>query len=227
MKKLLIALLFTTTAFAQNVTPQQVLDKYFDAIGGKANMEKVKDFYAVSTTEVMGQSMEAIESKKAPNKYSSVVDQNGTELAKVIFDGTKASITQMGNTQMLEGENTRAILTQALIFPETLYLTDDINLSSQANEKVNEEDCYVISVSGVAGIESLKEYYSVASGLKLKQSIEAANGAAIIYFKDYKDYNGVKFATHVVQEAMGMAIDKKFTVVKINGGIPDSEFEIK
>jgi zinc protease len=227
MKKLLFALLISTSAFAQEITPQQVLEKYFEAIGGKSGMESVKDYYAVSTTEVMGQSMEAIESKKAPNKYSSVVDQNGVELAKIIFDGTKASITQMGNTQMLEGENTKAILTQALIFPETLYLTEGITLSSEANEKVNDEDCYVISVNGIIGIEGLKEYYSVNTGLKLKQSLESPAGTAIIYLKEYKDYSGVKFATHIVQEAMGMTIDKKLTVIKINGGIADSEFEIK
>ncbi len=227
MKKLVIALLLATPAFAQDVTPQQVLEKYFEAIGGKANMEKVKDFYAVSTTEVMGQSMENIESKKAPNLYSSVVDQSGVELAKIVFDGKQAQVTQMGNSQLLDESSSKAILTQALIFPETLYLTEDITLTIGENEQHESDNCYVISVSGIPGITTLKEYYSVASGLKLKQVVEGPTGSANVLFKEYQDFEpGVKFATHLVQEAMGMTIEKKFTSIKVNSQIADSEFKI-
>jgi len=228
MKKLLIALLFSAPVFAQDITPQQVLEKYFTAIGGRTNMEKVKDFHGVSSTEVMGQSMENIESKKAPNLYSSVVDQSGVELAKIVFDGKQAKISQMGNSQVLDESASKALLTQALIFPETLYFTGDIALSLGGNEKHNEEDCYVISVAGIPGITTLKEYYSVNSGLKLKQVAEGPAGSANVLYKDYKDFEpGVKFATHLVQETMGMTIEKKFTSIRINSQISDSEFKLE
>ncbi len=227
MKKLLIALFFSTTAFAQNTTPQQVLEKYFEAIGGRMNMEKVKDFYGVSSTEVMGQNMETTESKKAPNMYSSVVDQSGVELAKIVFDGKQAKVSQMGNSQLLDESSSKALLTQALIFPETLYLTEGIALSLEANEKHNDEDCYVISIAGIPGITAIKEFYSANSGLKLKQVVEGPMGSANVLFKEYKDFApGVMFATHVVQETMGMTIDKKFTSIKLNSQIADSEFNI-
>lgn len=227
MKKLLIALLFSTPVFAQDITPQQVLEKYFTAIGGRANMDKVKDFYAVSSTEVMGQSMENIESKKAPNMYSSVVDQSGVELAKIVFDGKQAKVSQMGNSQVLDESSAKALLTQALIFPETLYLTDDISLTIGGNEKHDNEDCYVISVAGIPGITAIKEFYSVNSGLKVKQVVEGPAGSANVLYKEYKDFEpGVKFATHVVQETMGMTIEKKFTSIKLNSAIADSEFKI-
>jgi len=227
MKKLLIALLFSTPVFAQDITPEQVLEKYFTAIGGRANMDKVKDFYAVSSTEVMGQSMENIESKKAPNMYSSVVDQSGVELAKIVFDGKQAKVSQMGNSQVLDESSAKALLTQALIFPETLYLTDDISLTIGGNEKHDNEDCYVISVAGIPGITAIKEFYSVNSGLKVKQVVEGPAGSANVLYKEYKDFEpGVKFATHVVQETMGMTIEKKFTSIKLNSAIADSEFKI-
>lgn len=227
MKKLLIALLFSTPVFAQDITPEQVLEKYFTAIGGRANMDKVKDFYAVSSTEVMGQSMENIESKKTPNMYSSVVDQSGVELAKIVFDGKQAKVSQMGNSQVLDESSSKALLTQALIFPETLYLTDDISLSIGGNEKHDNEDCYVISVAGIPGITAIKEFYSVNSGLKVKQVVEGPAGSANVLYREYKDFEpGVKFATHVVQETMGMTIEKKFTSIKLNSTIADSEFKI-
>ncbi|MCD8538441.1 MAG: hypothetical protein LRY55_00755 [Leadbetterella sp.] len=228
MKKVLIALLFSTTAFAQDITPQQVLERYFEAIGGKANMEKVKDFYAVSSAEVMGQTMETSESKKAPNLYSSVVDQGGVELAKIVFDGKQAKVSQMGSSQVLDETSAKALMTQALIFPETLYFSEEITLTSGENEKHDNEDCYVISISGIPGIQALKEYYSVNSGLKMKQMVEGPAGSANILFKDYKDFEpGVKFPTRVVQEAMGMVIEKKFSSIKINSQIADSEFKIE
>ena len=227
MKKLVIALLFSTPLIAQDIAPQQVLEKYFEAIGGKANMEKVKDFQGVSTTEVMGQTMETTEYKKAPNLYSSLVDQGGVELAKIVFDGKQAQISQMGNSQMLDESAAKALLTQALIFPETLYLTEGITLALEANDKHENEDCHVISVTGIPGISSLKEYYSTTSGLKVKQTVEGPMGSANIIFKDYKDFDpGVKFATHLVQETMGMTIEKKFTSIKVNSQISDSEFKI-
>lgn len=227
MKKLLVALLFTTTAFAQDITPEQVLDKYFDAIGGKANMSKVQDFYAVSTTEVMGQVVDNFETKKIPNKYIAVTEQAGAEMAKVIFDGTKANITQMGQTQTIEGDATKAIEIQALIFPETLYSNSGITLGLDPNEAVNGEDCYVITVDGVPGVTALKEFYSVNTGLKVKQTVESGMGAATTSYKDYKDYNGVKFSTISVIEVMGMSMEKKITNIKINEGVSDADFEIK
>ncbi len=227
MKKLLIALLLSTPVFAQDITPQQVLEKYFEAIGGRTNMEKVKDFHGVSSTEVMGQSMENIESKKAPNLYSSVVDQSGVELAKIVFDGKQAQVSQMGNSQLLDEKSSKALMTQALIFPETLYFTDDIALTLGGNEKHDNEDCYVISIAGIPGITAMKEYYSVNSGLKVKQVVEGPTGSANVLYKDYKNFEpGVKFATHLVQETMGMTIEKKFTSIKINSAIADSEFKI-
>lgn len=228
MKKLLIALLFSAPVFAQDTTPQQILEKYFEAIGGRANMDKVKDFHAVSATEVMGQSMETIEFKKAPNMYSSVVDQSGVELAKIVYDGKQAKVSQMGNSQLLDESAAKALLTQALIFPETLYFTEGISLTLGANEKHDNEDCYVVSVAGIPGITSLKEYYSVSSGLKLKQTVEGPTGSANVLYKDYKSFEpGVKFATYLVQEVMGMTIDKKFTSIKINSQVADSEFNIE
>lgn len=228
MKKLLIALLFSTPVFAQDITPKQVLEKYFTAIGGRTNMEKVKDFHGVSSTEVMGQSMENIESKKAPNLYSSVVDQSGVELAKIVFDGKQARVSQMGNSQMLDESTSKALLTQALIFPEMLYFTEDINLTLGGNEKHDNEDCYVISIAGIPGITTMKEYYSVNSGLKVKQIVEGPTGSANVLYKEYKDFEpGVKFATHLVQETMGMTIEKKFTSIKINSQISDSEFTLE
>ena len=228
MKKLLIVLFFSTATFAQDITPRQVLEKYFTAIGGKANMDKVNDFYAVSTTEVMGQSMENIESKKAPNKYSSVVDQSGVELAKIIFDGTQAKVSQMGNDQVLDESSAKALLTQALIFPETLYLTDEVSIRIEENEMHDNEDCYVISVAGIPGVTAIKEFYSVSSGLKVKQVVEGPTGTANVLYKEYKDFEpGVKFATHMIQEAMGMTIEKKITSIKLNSAIADSEFIIE
>lgn len=227
MKKLLIVLFFSTATFAQDITPKQVLEKYFEAIGGRTNMDKVKDFYAVSTTEVMGQSMENIESKKIPNMYSSVVDQSGVELAKIVFDGKQAKVSQMGNSQFLDESASKALLAQALIFPETLYFSDEITLTLSGSEQHENEDCYLISVAGIPGITTMKEYYSVNSGLKLKQQVEGPSGSANVLYKEYKDFGpGVKFATHLVQETMGMTIDKKLTSIKLNSQIADSEFKI-
>lgn len=228
MKKLLFALLVSTTTFAQSITPQEVLEKYFSAIGGRENMDKVKSLYAVSTTSVMGQEIEAVENKKAPNKYSSVVDQNGVEMAKVIFDGSKAIVSQMGQSQTIEGDAAKTLLTQALIFPELMYTEEGVTLESSANEKAGDEDCYVIHVKGIPGLNSIKEFYSVSSGFKIKQEIENQTGFVSIQYKDYKDQgSGIKMANTLLQEAMGMTIEKQYTTLQINAEIPDSAFEIK
>lgn len=228
MKKIFFALFICSTTFAQSITPKEVLEKYFTAIGGKENMAKVTTFYGVATTTVMGQSMETIESKKAPNKFSSIVDQGGVELAKVVFDGSKAQITQMGNTQLLEGDGAKAMLTQALIFPEQLYFEEGITLGTAPNEKHGEEDCHVITVTGIPGLTTVKEYYSVASGLKIKQTIDSPNGSVSVVFSEYKDYApGIKFANKLIQEAMGMTIEKVYSEIQVNSGIADTEFEIK
>lgn len=226
MKKLLIALLFTTTAFAQGVTPQQVLEKYFDAIGGKANIEKIKDISLDVEMEVMGQKMEMSMLKKVPNKLLIIQSMGGVEAAKIIYDGEKVKVISQGTEVPVEGAQADQYKNQSSIIPEMDYLKESVKLELLPNEKIKDEDCYVMNIT--VGDVTLKEFYSVSTGLKVRQDVEAMQMVVVSYFTDYKDYApGVKFATNLRQEVMGQAIDTKYTSIKINTGIADSEFEIK
>ncbi len=228
MKKLLLAIFISTTTLAQEVTPQQVLDKYFDAIGGKANIEKIVDFSAQLESEIQGQDFVMKFAKKSPKKLLLVNTLGGMELQKIVFDGTSAKVAAQGKEQVIDGENAKAFIPETALIPELAFFYEGITLTSLPDETINGEECNVIKVDGMPGISNQKEYFSKNTGLKVRQDKDTPFGNTVIYFSNYKEQSpGIKFAMDWKQEVMGMEIDLTVTSVKFNSNIADSEFTVK
>jgi zinc protease len=232
MKKIFLpVLLFVGFSIqAQEISPKQVIENYITAIGGAKAVSEIKDFSMEMEGEVQGQSVNISVQKKLPNKFfTSVVMDGMGEVNKIIFNGTKGSMSQMGNEQILEGDEAKALEAQSNIIGELEYLKDLSKLSYEGKENVEGKECHILKITNAMG-EGF-EYYDVESGLKLRQKNETENPMGkmtiVIDYKDYKEVDGVKFPHQLKQDMGMMAFDMNVKSIKINQNLEDNIFELK
>lgn len=228
MKKIIIpffcAVLFTTsvtvnaqtktataaTAVKSQLSPQQVIDSYLNALGGKSKLEAVKTTITENTMSLQGMEI-AMNTKKMGNKFKSVQSVMGQEVTQM-FDGEKGYINQMGNksdfpaTAIPELKKGKTI--DALGY-------DAANFSGVTVEKLDGKDYNVLTS------DKGKFYFDVATGLLYKSNTEM--GDAVI--KSYLTVDGIKFPGDIDAEGNGQKVVIKTSKVTVNSGVTDADFK--
>jgi hypothetical protein len=232
MKKInfvLSALFINTLSFAQ--TAEEVVGNYVKAVGGTEAIAKIKDLTMTMSGEAQGASLEIIIQKKPSNKFIQTVNVSGMgEVSKTVCDGTKAQIGGMqGSQDVTEPAKVKSIAMQAMIVPEAEYVAAGAKLVLVGKEKIGEEEAYKISVE--VGETKLTEFYSVASGLKIRQIVTAETpmGSQTITsdYSDYRDVSGVKLPYKMNQDLGMMQLALIASKIEANTNLADALFEIK
>jgi len=210
-------------------TIDQVLDKYVEALGGKAAIQKATSRVAKGTFELpeMGASGTLTIYAKAPNKTLVVVDVPGFGIIKQAFDGT---IAWEDNPQSGLTEKSGAGLATAkrdATFYRELELKGLYKWEIKGKQKVGDQDALMLVATPDQGaVETW--YFDATTGLlaRVDAERESPQGTALIQssFKDYRDVEGVKTPFRIEQALPGMTIITKLDEVKQNVDIPDSQF---
>lgn len=216
----------------KETSPKSIIEKYLGAIGGQNVVEKIKDFSMEIEGDIQGQTLNMLMQKKIPNKLFTLVNLDGTgEINKTIFNGTKASVSTIGQAeQIVEGEDTKVFLTQSSIIGEIEYLADtSYKMTFLGKETIDSIDCNVIKIRN--GAVEVVEFYDANSGLKIRQKSEIQSQmgktSVVIDFKDYKIVSDIKFP-HLLKQDMGVIVlDLKVKTIRINQNLDDSIFEVK
>ncbi|MEJ2105468.1 MAG: hypothetical protein P8X47_12980 [Ignavibacteriaceae bacterium] len=91
------------------------------------------------------------------------------------------------------------------------------------------EDCFEIKYVLPSGIRWF-QYYSVATGLKIKEIKEIQTKQGLFeqetYFSDYREVDGIKFPFLITQYFGNQEIDLTVQSIEINTGLEDSMFEV-
>ncbi len=213
----------------EGITAESIINKYIDAIGGKANLEKVKDKTTIMHGSVQGTNLTMVIYQKEPNKIKQELDA-GAIKQETYFDGNKGTVAVGGNTQNISGDALEILRYQALIHP--LYIIDSLNVKTKllGTEKINGKDAYKIEVTLPTG-KSWTEYFDPETGFKVKdiQQITVPQGTFTKEneYSDYKNVDGVMYPFELVQTVGPQTIDMQVSSIKVNTGIPDSKFEMK
>lgn len=214
-----------TKPIAQKVTVTvgQVADKYINAIGGKAALEKVQSITLNADATVQGMVINMMLVKAKGGKSIMDMKMMGNSLQKIVFDGAKGKMTAQGQSMDLTAEMIAEMKADNLLFAELGFATKK-DLTVSGVEKVNNEDSYVIKDG------STIYYYSVATGLKTGETkIQKINGESMsvpMTFGDYKTVDGVKYPFKIAQSMMGQNIDFAVKDYQINKA-KDADFEVK
>ncbi|MDP2038249.1 MAG: hypothetical protein Q8L04_12775, partial [Ignavibacteria bacterium] len=211
----------------EGLTAEQVVAKYVEAIGGKANLEKIQDQTLKMSGAMQGMTINITMIQKAPNKMYQLVDF-GVGQQKTVFDGEKGKSIQMGQEQELAGAQLEQVKIQATINSFLYYDKLGVKLELGGMEALNGKDAYKVNIIYPSGKKSV-QYYDVESGFLVKSSntVESPQGAMNISteFADYKDVKGTKVAHKIIQGTPMGSIELTVSSVEYNTNPSDEMFK--
>lgn len=204
------------------VTANSVVENYLQSVGGKSSLDKINDYTFTMSASIQGAPMTVKDKVKKSGKYRRTLEIFGQEIADILVNGNQVSLVVQGREQELDTETAE----QLQVLTETIFLEANAQSPGYKSELkgmdlVNGEDVYVVEITTPGG-QTLKNYYEVESGLKVK---EITDDGSTTSYADYKEVNGVKIAHKVTEAILGQDIEMEMMNVEFNTGLKDQDFE--
>jgi hypothetical protein len=194
-----VMVLGAVRAEAQLPTVQQVFDKYATAVGGRDAWAKVSGRTEKGTADITFANISGSYERYSalPNKTRMIIDLQMVKIDQG-FDGEKGWMDQGQGPQRMPAEQEKNLAEPSANGASFLDPSRYAKATVEAKETVDGVEAYKLAVTSKAGIESL-EYFEVATGLRIATISKTPMGEQKISYKDYKDFEGKKIATKVVQ----------------------------
>lgn len=199
-----------------SVTLGSVADKYINAIGGLATVQKVTSIATDATTKVQGMDMTMKLIQAKGGKMAMEMKMMGNTVQKIIFDGKNGYVEAQGQKVPLNDKQ-KAEMSDPELFPE-LTFAKSAEYKLAGIEKYNNEDSYVVK-----GAKDTY-YYSVKTGLKTGEVKGSEEGSVPTSYADYKEVSGVKLPFTIIQNMGGMDINLTVKSYVVNQA-KDSDFK--
>jgi len=207
---------------------KQILDRYVQALGGAAALEKIKT-RTVKGSRIGADGVLVPEEvyQKAPDKLLTV-----TSYPKVVFsNGVNGTVvwghsSQEGPTPLPE-QLTAQLKRDAVFYKE--LKTEELysNLSVLGTVQVRDSEAYVIQATPVSGpVEKL--FFDVKSGLLVRRYSESDTALGKLPlqldYEDYRDVDGIKQPFLIHWSMPGRIWGRKIDEIKQNVEIDDTKF---
>jgi outer membrane lipoprotein-sorting protein len=111
----------------------------------------------------------------------------------------------------------------AILFPELNYNKNGYTLEMSGIENINGVEAYKIILTSASGKETTL-YFDTATGLKLREVSNTAQGIVSTTIKKYQTVNGIKTPLEVEQIVGPQNFDIEITDVEINTNPSDELF---
>jgi len=206
-----VALAMTTgAAEAQQLPPaRQIIDKYVEAIGGRAAIARFQQRKTVMEISVPanGMTMTMEMYQAAPNRMYSKMEMAGLGSFTSGYDGTVAwSNNPMQGPRVLEGAELNETLRQA-DFAAALDPARSYTAMQTVGEKtVAGRPCWNVKLTHASGID-VHSCFDKENGLLVHTAVKQVSAMgemdveAIV--SDYRDFDGIKMATKTTATMMG------------------------
>ena len=211
-------------AMSEGTTAEDVLAKFFEAVGGKDAITKIKTAKVESLAEIQGMSLGMnyfYDEEKAA--FSNKVIMMGGVMSNTVMKDGQMTITAQGQSQTLPAEQFEAARLTMFIYPELHFEALGYGMMLDGIKDVDGEDAYKITIMNEAGI-STDYYYGVESGLRIKTDGQVSGE---ITYSDYKEVNGVKFPMKMVIKSpmIPMPIPTEVKKVEFNKPLKAEDFK--
>lgn len=209
----------------------QILDRYVQAVGGKAAIEKLKTrVWKGSFVDWDGTTLPLEVYQAAPNKFASIITQQNRGAAFQLFDGTQGWARDFRGQQRAVNGAELALLKRNSELQIEIRLKELYpSLKVAGKEKVNHREAFVVEATSAEG-RSEKYFFDAQTGLLLRRYVElpmalGANPEQTDY-EDYKDVEGLKVPFTITMTYLDthVASTRKFTEIKSNVPVEDSRF---
>ena len=209
-----------TLPIPDGMTATDVVNKYFEAIGGKEKAMAVKTTMMVSNATIQGTPLVMTTKASAPNKTLMTISVMGNTMQKVVFDGEKGyqeaqgRKTDMKPEDITEGKEANAIFNDLNYTSGKLIRIEPIDGKNTIVLKIGDEEVF----------------YDMTSGLKVKsvKTVKTPDGKEVkvpTTYGDYKAVEGIMFPHSIEIKSGPMNLNFKIAEIKINEGVEDKDFE--
>jgi predicted Zn-dependent peptidase len=209
----------------EGVTVQSVIDKYFEAIGGKAKIDQINSLKLVYEGNAMGATIK-IEEKRTADKYSQTTYMNNSPMMGIIAKGDELYMKQGANKNPLPPDLQQDMSNAMGIFPEQ-RVAGNPDAKIGGTEMLDGKEVIKIEVPGK--IIQTTYYYDTATGLKVKEAtVTTMNGQTQNQestLKDYQEFDGIKFPSLRTSNLGPQTIEAKLLEAVINFGPTEADFE--
>ena len=179
---------------SDGVSVKTVIEHYIDAIGGKAQVNKIQSIEGIYETKMQGMTLKMTTKSMAPNKILSQTEAGGMVFSKEVFDGQKGYKMMRGQKKDFTPEEIKDYQNKIQPISE-LELLKNGKLSRMDNFDGN--DYYVI-----VDKDGTEYFFNVKTGLKDKEvqhkKIQGRDITQPIFLKDYKDIGGIKIPSKII-----------------------------
>ncbi|MBT0812279.1 insulinase family protein [Litoribacter ruber] len=207
----------------EDITVEEIFEKYIEAIGGRENVEKVETAKITSSAEVQGMKLNLTSIHDEPNRqFAQSVEMMGNVASRTVIKDGKAKVTAMGQSQELNDEQFEAVKMSMFIFPELHYEEMGYTMEVDGVADVEGKDAYKVIIRNPTGSE-IVNYYSVEDGLKLRNENPMAGDTT---YEEYEEYEGVFFPTVSTMKSPQIPVPLKTVVesLEINTEISEADF---
>lgn len=210
------------------LTARDVINKYLQAIGGKAQLNSITDRSTTMNGKVMGKNLTITIQQKIPNKLKQEIN-TGTIKQIIIFNGIQGIMIIGDEKSAIEGNELVNLKIEAqmnfLLNPE-LY---GVKTELLGIDIIDSVQCYNI-IMKMEDSTDWNQFYEVDSGLKVKEikSIKTPQGLfkQESLFSDYREVDKLKYPFRITQTLGAQTIELVVEKIEINTGLPDILFEI-
>ncbi len=211
-------------------TADQIIEKYVQASGGKAAIEKATSRVTKGTFEIpaMGASGPIETYAKAPNKTVMIITFPGFGTIQQGYNG-QAGWAQEPTSGMRDLSGAELGYTKrGAEFYQPLKLKELYpKMTVTGKQKVGSGDAYVVVMTPADG-KPEKWYFDVQTGLLSRVDVELESPQGTmpfeIYFEDYKDVEGMKMPFTTRQTSPAISFTIRVEDVKNNVPIDDAKF---
>lgn len=202
---------------------KEVIDNYVKATGGEAKMKAIRNMEMNMQAEIQGMVLDISSVIDQQNqRLLNVTEMNGNVISKTVMKDGTAKVSAMGQEQVLTGEQLDAMKNQIYAFRE-LYMDElGITATYEGTAEVEGEQAHKLSFNTGGDADTI-EYYSVATGLKLKTE---STTAGTVTYKDYKEVDGLvmPMMMMITNAMLPMPLEAKITSIKFNQELDASTF---
>gem|GEM_PF-10048 len=205
----------------KDMTAEKVIEKYLEAIGGRAKIEKIKAMRVHVSLEMMGMQIESTTSRKGYDKML-MVNKGPQGESSVIINGDNGVQKSNEGSTPIPAEQMKAMTGKNNSFvPEEGYKQAGMKIELGKTELVNNKSAYQVKFMTADGKPAATKWYSTETGLLVKM----IEGPREVFVETYQESGGVKFPETQKMVMQGMEVPVKIKV-EVNPDLADDLFKI-
>jgi len=222
MKKLLMTLLIialSSCALADDMTPDELIANYFEAIGGEKAIRGVEDIFLKGSMLFQGAPLVMKMWVKPPDKSFVEVSMNNMVVGGGGSNGSEAWSVVMGQVQQLDGDQARMQAKKADMFPLLDYEKHGHQVNYLGETTVNDK-----SVHKLEFVDSDSDSTYWLFDARTFHLIQRENSVEKTTFEDRRKVGGIMWPYKMTIDGQQGQVQITYDSVAVNTGIPDSIF---